>query len=167
MTKPTKDYVPSQGAPPQWAETGTSFELLSHVARLYYLEEKTQQQVGEELGFSRQKVQRLLQEARELRIVEIHVHSIPFLHTDLESKFKEIFPLEDVIIAPAHPDDQYRRYSVARAAGAYLERVLSSGMIVAVGLGRNASQIANSPPLENPATTTRSGSTAYRSQSVA
>jgi DNA-binding transcriptional regulator LsrR (DeoR family) len=139
-----KSFIPNQGIPPQWEdEQGTSFELLSHVARLYYLEGKTQQQVGQELGFSRQKVQRLLQEARELRIVEIHVHSVPFLHTELENSFKEQFPLRDMVIAPTHPDEQYRRVSVARAAGAYLERVLSPGMIVAVGLGRNASQIAN------------------------
>jgi DNA-binding transcriptional regulator LsrR (DeoR family) len=139
MTDPLKNLTPNRGDD----EQGTSSELLSQVARLYYLDGKTQKQIGEELGFSRQKVQRLLQRARELRIVEIHVHSVPFLHTELENRFKEHFPLKEMVIAPAHPDEQYRRISVARAAGAYLERVLSPGMIVAVDLGRNASQVAS------------------------
>ena len=139
MTDSSKNLTPNRGDD----EQGTSSELLSQVARLYYLDGKTQKQIGEELGFSRQKVQRLLQRARELRIVEIHVHSVPFLHTELENRFKEHFPLKEMVIAPAHPDEQYRRVSVARAAGAYLERVLSPGMIVAVDLGRNASQVAS------------------------
>jgi DNA-binding transcriptional regulator LsrR (DeoR family) len=143
MTDPVNDLLSGQVHSIQWDKENTSFELLSRVARLYYLEGKTQKQVGEELGYSRQKVQRLLQEARELRIVEIHVHSVPFLHTELESKLRELFNLKDVLIAPSHPDDQYRRYSVARAAANYLERILSPGMIVAVGLGRNASEIAS------------------------
>ena len=46
------------------------FEFLIRLASLYYLEGKTQAKVAQELGISRQKVQRLLQQARELGIVE-------------------------------------------------------------------------------------------------
>lgn len=120
-----------------------TFQLLSRVATLYYLEEKTQNQVASELGLSRQKVQRLLKQARELGIVEVHVHSIPVLHADQEARLKEIFGLEDVIVAPSHPDESRRRLSVARAAASYLSRHLRDGLVVAVGLGRNTSEVAN------------------------
>lgn len=119
------------------------FQLLSRVASLYYLEEKTQSEVAHALNLSRQKVQRLLRQARELGVVEIHVHSIPVLHVEQEARLKAIFNLEDVVVAPAHPDEARCRLSVARAAADYLARHLRDGYTVAVGLGRNTSEVAN------------------------
>lgn len=125
------------------------FQLLSRVASLYYLEEKTQSEVAKELKLSRQKVQRLLRQARELGIVEIHVHSIPVLHVEQEARLKAIFNLEDVVVAPAHPDEYRCRLSVARAAANYLVSNLRDGYVVAVGLGRNTSEVANALHLNN------------------
>lgn len=125
------------------------FQLLSRVASLYYLEEKTQSEVAKELNLSRQKVQRLLRQARDLGVVEIHVHSIPVLHVEQEARLKAIFNLEDVVVAPAHPDEYRCRLSVARAAADYLARNLREGYVVAVGLGRNMSEVANSFRLNN------------------
>lgn len=119
------------------------FQLLSRVATLYYLDEKTQHDVAKEMGLSRQKVQRLLKQAKDLGIVEIHVHSIPVLHIEQELRLKSIFNLEDVVVAPAHPDEYRCRLAVARAAADYLTRSLRDGFTVAVGLGRNTSEVAN------------------------
>lgn len=119
------------------------FQLLSQVASLYYLEEKTQSEVADELGLSRQKVHRLLKQARELQIVEIHVHSIPIPHVEQEAQLKAHFGLQAVVIAPSHPDPDRCRLNVGRAAAAYLARQLRDGFTVAVGLGRNTSEAAN------------------------
>lgn len=125
-----------------WLDLREPFELLSRVASMYYLEDKPQIKIAEELRLSRQKVQRLLKQAKDQHIVEIHVHAVPVLHMELENKLKELFGLQDVVIAPSHPDESYRRYSVARAAAAYLERNLKDGSVVAIGLGRNTSETA-------------------------
>lgn len=119
------------------------FQLQSRVAMLYYLEEKTQGEVADELNLSRQKVQRLLKQAREVGIVEVHVHSIPVLHSEQEARLKAVFGLEDAIVAPSHPDEARCRLAVARAAADYLARHLNDGTTVAIGLGRNMSEIAN------------------------
>jgi DNA-binding transcriptional regulator LsrR (DeoR family) len=125
-----------------WHEGHDSFDMTARVASLYYLEDKTQSDIAEQLGLSRQKVQRLLKQAREKRIVEIHVHSIPVLHIELENKIKHLFGLKDVIVAPTHPNEQNRRLSVARAAASYLERRLTAGSKVAIGLGRNTGSVS-------------------------
>ncbi len=125
------------------------FQLLSRIASLYYLEEKTQSEVAKELNLSRQKVQRLLRHARELGVVEIHVHSIPVLHVEQEARLKALFNLDDVVVAPAHPDEYRCRLSVARAAANYLARNFKDGDTVAVGLGRNMSELANAFRLNN------------------
>lgn len=137
------DLVHSEPAPPDQIGQAAVFEMLARVASLYYLEEWTQAKIARELGLSRQKVQRLLHQAREQRIVEIHVHAAPVLHSELEDKLKKTFKLREAIVAPSHPDVRHRRMSVARAAASYLERHLSDGMVVAVGLGRNTSETTN------------------------
>jgi DNA-binding transcriptional regulator LsrR (DeoR family) len=54
-----------------------------------------------------------------------------------------MFGLQDVLIASYHPDEHKRRLSVAQTAAGYLERNLTEGAKVAVGLGRNASEVSN------------------------
>ena len=49
-------------------------EYLARVASLYYDQNKTQQEIADEIGITRSAVSRLLTDAREKGIVEIIVH---------------------------------------------------------------------------------------------
>jgi len=111
------------------------------MASLYYLEGKTQVEVARALGISRQKVQRLLRQARDLGIVEINIKSLTTVSLDIENKLKSKFGLQNAIVAASYPDEDERRHSVAKAAAGYLERRLSDGMVVTVGMGRNTGGI--------------------------
>jgi DNA-binding transcriptional regulator LsrR (DeoR family) len=130
------------------------FELLARIAAQYYLQDRTQAQIAGEFGLSRQKVQRLIRRAREQGIVEIHVHSVPVLHIELESKLRATFGLQDALVATSHPDEGLCRRHVARAAADYLERHLPGESVVAVGLGRNTSLVADSFDPPRPVTAT-------------
>ena len=116
-------------------------EFLTKLASLYYAEGKTQVEVARVLGISRQKVQRLLRQARELGIVEIKIKTLTAVSLDLEAKLKSVFGLNSALVAASYPDEEERRQSVARAAAGYLERHLSDGMVVTVGMGRNTGEI--------------------------
>lgn len=120
-----------------------SYELLARVASMYYLDHLSQQGIASKLGLSRPKVQRLLKQAHEEGIVEIQIHALPLLNLDLEAQLKATFHLTDAIVAPAHPEPQAQRQSLARAAASYLERRLHDGMVIAVGMGRNTGEIPN------------------------
>jgi len=122
-------------------EKRSFFEFVTRMASLHYLEGKTQAEVAVTLGISRQKVQRLLRQARELGIVEINVRNLTTVSLDLEKQLRSTFKLKDAIIAASHPAAIERRHSVARAAASYLERHLSDGMVVTVGMGRNTGEI--------------------------
>lgn len=131
------------------AATGhVEFELLARVASRYYLQDRTQAEIAEEFGLSRQKVQRLIRRARDQGIVEIHVHSVPVLHVELEDKLRATFGLHGALVATSHPDEVLCRRLVGRAAADFLERRLADEDVVAVGLGRNTSTVASffSPP---------------------
>ena len=107
------------------------FELLARIASQYYLQNRTQAEIAEEFGLSRQKVQRLICRAREQGIVEIHVHSVPVLHIEMESKLRATFGLQDALVATSHPDEVLCRRHVARAAADYLERHMAGENVVA------------------------------------
>ena len=122
-------------------EKRSFFEFVTKMASLHYLEGKTQAEVAVTLGISRQKVQRLLRQAKELGIVEIKVRNLNAVSLDLEKQLRSSFKLRDVIIAASHPAERERRHSVARAAAGYLERHLSDNSVVTVGMGRNTGDI--------------------------
>jgi DNA-binding transcriptional regulator LsrR (DeoR family) len=143
-----KNYPPCEQMPkrvvimlPNPDDDRSFLEFLTRMASLYYLEGKTQVEVARTLGISRQKVQRLLRQAKDLGIVEINIKTLTAVSRDLEKKLKRIFDLDNALIADSYPDGEERRQSVARAAAGYLERHLSEGMVVTLGMGRNTGGI--------------------------
>jgi DNA-binding transcriptional regulator LsrR (DeoR family) len=117
------------------------FERLARIAHRYYVDGRTQDEIGREHGVSRPTVQRLLERARWSGVVAIHVQAPPWLNLELEDQLRETFRLADAIVAQARPEPQSQREVVARAAAGYLERRLRDGTTVAVGHGRDAGEV--------------------------
>ena len=111
--------------------------LLARIAHLYYVGNRTQDEIGREFGFSRPKVQRLLDRARQTGIVDIRIAQPAGLNLDLEDRLRSTFDLVDAIVAPSHTDPEAQRDAVVRAAADYLELHLPPNAVVAVGTGRN------------------------------
>ena len=129
--------------------------LLVKTARLYYEQDMTQAQISQHLRLSRQKVQRLLDEARQEGIVNISIQPIMGIFYELEKALEKRYGLTEVLIVETGgPDNQD---TIAREVGAgaaeYMSRlvrpndkiVLSSGnsllgMVNALG-SRSRTQI--------------------------
>ena len=116
-------------------------ELLARIAHRSYVDGRTQEEIGQEFGLSRPKVQRLLERARTSGIVEIHIEAPPGLNLDLEARLKDAFHLTDAIVNANRPDSESQRAAVARSAAKYLERRLRDGDIVAVSHGRDTGEV--------------------------
>ncbi|WP_313578234.1 sugar-binding transcriptional regulator [Lacrimispora sp.] len=109
------------------------------VCQLYYVENKTQQQIAALMGLSRVKVSRLLQKAKDLEIVRIIINYTG-THIELEHKISRKFGLKETIIA----DNSFGGDSkdlVASAAAFYLNSNLAKGSTVAVGWGTTMCRI--------------------------
>jgi deoxyribonucleoside regulator len=117
------------------------YELLARLASAYWEDGLTQQAMAARFGLSRPKVQRLLDRARVVGIVDIRISTPPWLHVDLERQIRRQFGLAEVIVAAERPDPQGQREEVARAAAAYLERKLADGVVVAVSHGRDTAEV--------------------------
>jgi hypothetical protein len=103
------------------------FESLARIAHRYYLNGRTQEEIGREFGLSRPKVQRLLDRARSSGVVDIRIASPPWVSLDLETRLCDEFRLSDSIVAPRRADPQSQREAVARSAAQFLERRLIDG----------------------------------------
>lgn len=116
-------------------------ELLARIAHRSYVDGRTQEEIGQEFGLSRPKVQRLLERARTSGVVEIHIEAPAGLNLDLEARLVAAFGLADAIVSPVRPDADSQRAAVARSAAKYLERRLAGGDVVAVSHGRDTGEV--------------------------
>lgn len=110
--------------------------LISRVLYLYYVEELTQSQVAQQLGLSTPKVNRLLQQARQQKMVEITIRT-PFQHLfDLEYRLQNIFNVAEAVVIPRLADDTATMMHTLGQAGAnYLLEHLHDGDVIAISGG--------------------------------
>jgi DNA-binding transcriptional regulator LsrR (DeoR family) len=116
-------------------------ELLARIAHRWYLDGRTQGEIGREFGLSRPKVQRLLDRARVEGVVEIHIDAPLGLDLDLEARLVERFGLDHAIVSPRRDDPDSQRAGVAGAAAGFLEGRLRDTSVVAVSHGRDTGAV--------------------------
>ncbi len=115
--------------------------LCARVARLYYEAEMTQEQIGELLGLSRMKVNRLLTQATRAGIVHIEIIGPDEPYFELTHQLQLAFHLKDVRVVADPQPEQDRRSVLAAAAASWLADQLEDGLVVGLGLGRTVAQI--------------------------
>ena len=110
----------------------------ARVAWLYYLENFTQAEIGEKLGLTRARVNRMLAEARESGLVRVSLNSQFAGCTALEQALKQRHGVRDVVIVPSPAEAKDVASVVGMAAGGYLSRFLSETKVSTVGIGWGA-----------------------------
>jgi DNA-binding transcriptional regulator LsrR (DeoR family) len=100
--------------------------LLVKVARLYHESGLTQARIAASLRLSRQKIQRLLDEAREKGVVRIVVEPLMGIHDDMEKELEERFGLREAVVVEtsAYDDQSVVAREVGVGAAEYLLRVV-------------------------------------------
>jgi deoxyribonucleoside regulator len=114
--------------------------LLVRVAELYYVEERSQQAVADQLGISRSQVSRLLSEARDIGIVEIRIHHEPPAHAALEAAVAQRFPDLGVTVVDERDRGAALRVMGDRAAR-IVERALKPGGTLALTHGSTVFEV--------------------------
>ena len=113
-------------------------ELAYHVARFYYVDGLTQQQIANRLGISRPKVSRLLSYARNNGIVEIKLNPPSVRKTNVlsESLREELGLMEVVVVETNEDTEESILLNIARIGAEYISRTLKDGQIVGWGWGK-------------------------------
>jgi DNA-binding transcriptional regulator LsrR (DeoR family) len=128
--------------PPVAGTSSMSPEELTRIATLYYIDGQTQEALSERFGISRATVGRMLKRAQKLGIVEIRVQHHPASTVDVERELIERFGISRALLSVDHADLDKQRAILAGLVATWLDRNLSDGAIVAVGMGRNVSAVS-------------------------
>lgn len=105
------------------AVTKEKAKRLEQIARLYYLETRTQDEIARRLGVSRPLISRLLREARQLGLVEIRIHSLEERDQSTLDLAREHFGLEGGRLAPEEGGDAPTNRALAEIALDYLHEL--------------------------------------------
>ncbi|MGU3500332.1 sugar-binding transcriptional regulator [Mycobacterium sp. C31M] len=116
-------------------------ELMLHVAQSYYEQGRTQEDIGRELHLTRWKIGRLLDEAREVGIVQIKIVHPQARRTPLEVTMRSEFGLREAIVVPG-PDTPGSDHHIAAAAAGYLKANAEWITTLAVSWGNTLQHIA-------------------------
>jgi DNA-binding transcriptional regulator LsrR (DeoR family) len=110
-------------------------ELLAKAARLYFVEDRSQDDVAATLGTTRSNVSRMLKQARDLGIVEIRIVDPARRDHELELTLRGRFRLADARVLEATPGTDVLP-GVGRLAVRWLDETLRDGQVVALSWGQ-------------------------------
>ncbi len=118
--------------------------LLSEIAVMYYEDGLTQDQIAENVSISRTRISRLLQEARDKKIIRIEVNYKVSRNYRAEDLLKAKFGLKDARIFNSRnslPENVIK--GVAGLAADYFEEIIKPNQVVGVSWGRFVSATIN------------------------
>jgi DNA-binding transcriptional regulator LsrR (DeoR family) len=126
-----------------------SSRLISRILIMYYMEDKSQAEIGQELGLSTAKINRLLKQARNQGYVEINIHT-PFQHLLLlEKELETVTGLKHAVVVPKLGDNpKALLQSIGHAAAVFFLEHIREGDIVCMGGGATLSAMVESIPSE-------------------
>lgn len=111
------------------------YEDMVQIAKLYYLDNLSQQQIANQLEMSRSNVSRILNNCKDEGIVEIRIHENALRTFDIKNRLLQRFCLNEVIIAPRNPESENTLDDVGKLAADYVEDKLTDGVTIGMGWG--------------------------------
>jgi DNA-binding transcriptional regulator LsrR (DeoR family) len=124
--------------------------LLYKIARAYYEDGLTQEQIGNLLGLSRIKVSRLLRQARDERIVQITIVPPQDSNADIERALEARYGLaEAIIVSPSSDDKATIVHELGPPAADCLTRCLHDRAVLSITWGTTLLSVVDALPVQN------------------
>jgi DNA-binding transcriptional regulator LsrR (DeoR family) len=112
--------------------------LTATVARRYYLEGATKSDIADELGLSRFKVARMLEQARATGLVRIELDTRGEIDLDLSVRLRTALGLRHCVVIGAPEDDEaLLRSALGRAAADLLTEIVEPGDVLGLAWARS------------------------------
>lgn len=116
------------------------------VARRFYIEDRSKVEIASELGISRFKVARMLEQARERGIVTITLNDQGIVDAELSREVAERFGLVEAVVVQGDSDPDEARSHVGNAGAELLSRTLHAGEVLGMSWGRTLSAMTETLP---------------------
>jgi DNA-binding transcriptional regulator LsrR (DeoR family) len=121
-------------------------ELLAKAARLYFLDDRSQDDVASILGTTRSNVSRMVRQARDLGIVEIRIVAPAQRDQELERALCARYPLADARVLAVGSGTEVLE-GVGRLAARWLDETLRDGQVVALSWGHTLQAVVSAVDL--------------------
>lgn len=105
------------------------------VAKMYYNEGLSQEEISRKVHLSRPSISRLLNSCIKEGIVQIHIDDTSSFSKELAELIKEEYGIKDVIIVPQSEDPETDKIKVGQTAAAYLQSILKPGKLIGISWG--------------------------------
>lgn len=129
QSRKTSEHEPVQGT-------------LVQVARLYYDNNLSQQEIATRLGISRSLVALYLQQAREAGVVRIQIVDLQSASTELEVALRKATGVKHITVIPnPHGSPMLALRAVAEATAGFLANTLRDGDAFGLAWGRTTSEV--------------------------
>lgn len=115
--------------------------MLVKIAHYYYELGMTQEDIGQRLSMSRQKVNRMIKSLIEKEIVSIKINGYDETYVGLEDTLEKEFSLKEVIVTSVDDEDVLID-KLSDAAALYLERTIENNETIGVSWGTTLSSTA-------------------------
>jgi deoxyribonucleoside regulator len=130
-------------------KTGPDASTIYRIARCYYAEGLSQEEIGAKEGFSRSQISRLIERAMEMGIVKISLQPpTSMAGEELSQILKERLGLKSVLVVPVRKDASYEDIALAIATQAAdrLCELLADFDLVGLGWGHTVYKTAELLP---------------------
>jgi len=118
--------------------------MIVEVARMYYDENMSQQEIANKLNISRSSIAQYLRQAREFGIVRIEVVSPQDNCENMAYEIKKHTRLNHVhVVAGIHQYRELTMRAIAAEAAKYLDKSLQDGDVLGLAWGRTITRLAN------------------------
>ena len=124
---------------------------LVKVANLYYMDGWTQEQIAKKVGVSRPIISRILQKARDSKVVEVYIKDENIHTVELEQQLEKRYGLKDAIVVSTvglTPD--MVKKAVGQAGAYYLSKYLKKRNVNQLGIswGSTLAELVKEYPFE-------------------
>lgn len=125
------------------SSSNDNLAMIVQVARMYYDEELSQQEIADKLKISRSSIAQYLRQAREFGIVRIEVVNPQDNCENMALEIKKNTRLDHVhVVAGIHQYRELTMRAIASEAANYLEKTLIDGDVLGLAWGRTITRFA-------------------------
>lgn len=118
-------------------------DLKIMVAKLYYFEGYSQEEISKKIHLSRPSVSRLLSACIKEGIVQIYIDEASSFGVELALQIKEKFSLSHVTVVPSSYNIEAAKEKVGQAAARYIQSILAPGMLIGISWGTTVYNVIN------------------------
>lgn len=125
-------------------------EFLIEIARRYYIDGSSQQEIARQFNISRPSVSALLKRCREEKIVEIRIQESEKSQMNLlAERLKSAFSTDNIIVVPTGNEEVSTLISAGRAAAEFLNSKITDHMKIGLSWGSSLYHVVNELPLRH------------------